>query len=109
MRVKKSGKYIYGADLSAAEKKAMDIEIRRQLAEYTKKHEQEVSAIILWELHTQLGFGHDRLKKFYDNFRPALDDLIKRYEMDDEDEAWLCTQKLKDYGFDILKIEEDSN
>ena len=107
MRVKKSGKYIYGADLSAAEKKAMDIEIRRQLAEYTKKHEQEVSAIILWELHNQLGFGHDRLKKFYDNFRPALDDLIKRYEMEDGDEAWLCTQKLKDYGFDILKIEED--
>lgn len=108
MIVKKSGKYIYGAELSAAEKKAMDIEIRRQLAEYTKKHEQEVSAIILWELHTQLGFGHDRLKKFYDNFRPALDDLIKRYEMEDGDEAWLCTQKLKDYGFDILKIEEDN-
>ena len=35
MRVKKSGKHIYGADLSAAEKKAMDIEIKRQLAEYT--------------------------------------------------------------------------
>lgn len=107
MRVKKSGKHIYGADLSAAEKKAMDIEIRRQLAEYTKKHEQEVSAIILWELHTQLGFGYDRLKKFYDNFRPALDDLIKRYEMEDGDEAWLCTKKLKDYGFDISKMEED--
>ena len=107
MRVKKSSKYIYGAELSAAEKKAMDIEIRRQLAEYTKKHEQEVSAIILWELHTQLGFGHDRLKKFYDNFRPALDDLIKRYEMDDGDEAWLCTQKLKDCGFDSAKMEED--
>ena len=107
MFVKKAGNRIYGAEFTAAEKKAMDIEIRRQLAEYTKKHEQEVSAIILWELHTQLGFGHDRLKKFYDNFRPALDDLINRYEMGDEDEAWLCTQKLKDYGFDISKMEED--
>lgn len=107
MRVKKSGKYIYGADLSAAEKKAMDIEIRRQLAEYTKKHEHELAAVVLWELHAQLGFGNDRLKKFYDNFIPALDDLIKRYEMEDGDEAWLCTQKLKDYGFDISKMEED--
>ena len=107
MRVKKSGKYIYGADLSAAEKKAMDIEIIRQLAEYTKKHEQELAAVVLWELHAQLGFGNDRLKKFYDNFIPALDNLIKRYEMEDGDEAWLCTQKLKDYGFDISKMEED--
>ena len=107
MRVKKSGKYIYGADLSAAEKKAMDIEIRRQLSEYTKKHEQELAAVVLWELHVQLGFGNDRLKKFYDNFIPALDDLIKRYEMENGDEAWLCTQKLKDYGFDISKMEED--
>ena len=107
MRVKKSGKYIYGADLSAAEKKAMDIEIRRQLSEYTKKHEQELAAVVLWELHAQLGFGNDRLKKFYDNFIPALDDLIKRYEMEDGDEAWLCTQKLKAYGFDISKMDED--
>ena len=107
MRVKKSGKYIYGADLSAAEKKAMDIEIRRQLAEYTKKHEQELAAVVLWELHAQLGFGNDRLKKFYDNFIPALDDLIKRYEMEDGDEAWLCTQKLKEYGLEISKMEED--
>lgn len=107
MRVKKSGKYIYGAGLSAAEKKAMDIEIRRQLSEYTKKHEQELAAVVLWELHAQLGFGNDRLKKFYDNFIPALDDLIKRYEMENGDEAWLCTQKLKDYGFDISKMEED--
>lgn len=62
MIVKKSGKHIYGADLSAAEKKAMDIEIRRQLAEYTKKHEQEVSAIILWSFTLSLGLGMTGLR-----------------------------------------------
>lgn len=30
-----------------------------------------------------------------------LDVLVKRYEMGDEDKAWLCSRKLKDYGIDI--------
>lgn len=30
-----------------------------------------------------------------------LDALVKRYEMGDEDKAWLCSRKLKDYGIDI--------
>ena len=28
-----------------------------------------------------------------------MDALVKRYEM--EDEAWLCTQKLKEYGVNV--------
>lgn len=38
MVVKKAGGKIYGAVLTAAEKKAMNMEIERQLAEYTRKH-----------------------------------------------------------------------
>lgn len=33
MKVKKAGKRVFGAVMSAAEKKAMDMEIQRQLAE----------------------------------------------------------------------------
>ena len=54
--------------MSAAEKKAMDMEIQRQLAEYDRKHIREIDALVLWELREQLGFGNKRLKKFYDNF-----------------------------------------
>lgn len=38
MKVKKAGKRVFGAVMSAAEKKAMDMEIQRQLAEYDRKH-----------------------------------------------------------------------
>ena len=38
MRVKKAGGRIFGGAMSAAEKKAMDLEIQRQLAEYDRKH-----------------------------------------------------------------------
>lgn len=60
MVVKKAGGKIYGAVLTSAEKKAMNMEIERQLAEYTRKHEVELNAMILYVLHEQLGFGEQR-------------------------------------------------
>lgn len=39
---------VYGADFTAAERKAMNLEIQRQLAEYSRKHANEIDAIILW-------------------------------------------------------------
>ena len=48
MQVKKAGGKVYGAVLTAAEKKAMDLEIQRELAEYDRKHIAEIDATILW-------------------------------------------------------------
>ena len=98
MIVKRSGKTIFGAVLTPAEQKAMDIEIRRQLAEYTRRYRKELIALILWQLHTQLGFGHTRLRRFYDKFVPEIEAMIKRYEMTEADADWLCTHKLEEYG-----------
>ena len=51
MRVKKAGGRVYGADLTAAEKKALDIELKRYFAEYDYKNIKEIDAIVLWVLH----------------------------------------------------------
>lgn len=101
IRVKKAGGKVYGADLTAAQKLAMNMEIQRQLAVYDRGHMLEVQAVFLWQLHTQLGFGPKRLKKFYDGFAPALRELTKRYELEDTDQIWLCTHMLKQIGVDI--------
>lgn len=84
MKVKKAGKRVFGAVMSAAEKKAMDMEIQRQL-----------------------GFGNKRLKKFYDNFSRGIEALIRRYEMEQGDDVWLCTYKLKEIGCDLEKWEKE--
>lgn len=84
MKVKKAGKRVFGAVMSAAEKKAMDMEIQRQL-----------------------GFGNKRLKKFYDNFSRGIEALIRRYEMEQSDDVWLCTYKLKEIGCDLEKWEKE--
>ena len=99
MKVKKAGKRVFGAVMSAAEKKAMDMEIQRQLA--------EIDALVLWELREQLGFGNKRLKKFYDNFSRGIEALIRRYEMEQGDDVWLCTYKLKEIGCDLEKWEKE--
>lgn len=101
MQIKKAGGKIFGASLTAAEQKAMNMEIQRQLVEYDRKNELELDAIILWELHTQLGLGPKRLKKFFDGFSDALNALVNRYEMDISDDVWLCTHKLKEIGVDV--------
>ncbi len=49
---KESRKKSVRAVMSAAEKKAMDMEIQRQLAEYDRKHIREIDALVLWELRT---------------------------------------------------------
>lgn len=102
MVVKQVGKLILGADLNEKEKKALDIEIGKEFAKYNRNNANEVDATILWVLHDQFGFGHDRLKKFHAAFQPSLEELCKRYEMTDkDDELWLCTRKLLDIGVDI--------
>lgn len=101
MRINKSCGKIFGAQLTASEKKALDMEIKRQLAEYDKKHKLELQALFLWTLHEQLGFGEKRLRQLYDIFDKALDELIGRYDLEDSDSAWLCTLKLRDHGIDI--------
>ena len=101
MRVKKANGKIFGAAMSAAEKKAINLEIQRRLAEYDRKNLAELDAMILWVLHDQFGFGTKRLRRYYDSFCACTDALVKRYEMDVEDDIWLCTQKLKEIGVDI--------
>lgn len=98
MQVKKAGGKVYGAVLTAAEKKAMDLEIQRELAEYDRKHIAEIDATILWVLHEQFGFGAQRLRTYYDAFH----DRIK------EDDIWLCTQMLKRIGVDVEAWHKES-
>ena len=107
MRIKKSGGKIFGADFTAAERKAMDKEIQRQLADYTEKHRLELDAMILWVLHAQLGLGPTRLRRFYDQFEKELDALLERYEMGEDDRLWLFAYMLKQIGVDIEKWDRE--
>jgi hypothetical protein len=101
MEIIKSGKHIIGAKLTNAEKKAMNAEIARQLAEFTRKYEIEIESIFLRELMAKYGFGEVRLKRAFDDFSNDLDEMIQYYELGEEDKMWLATKQLKDKGIDV--------
>ena len=98
---KKNKGHIFGVQFSAKEQKAINEEILRQCAEFDKKNANEIDALVLWLLHERFGFGKKRLRAFYDYFLTEMDALVEHYAMGDEDKAWLCTYKLKQYGIDI--------
>lgn len=87
----------------------MNQEIRNQLAEYDRKNELEIDAMVLWVLHEEFGFGLKRLRQFYDAFSSTMDELIDRYVMDDSDQPWLCTYKLKEIGIDLEEWRKEKN
>ena len=108
MYVKRSGKYIFGADFTAAEKKAINLEINRQLADLTRGHAQELDAIILWYLHEEFGFGKKRLRRCFSGFSDAIEALAKRYEAtDNAEKAWICSKKLKKIGVNLDEWERE--
>ena len=101
MQIKKAGGRVYGATLTNAEKKAMNMDIQRQLAEMDKKNKEEVDATVLYILMTEFGFGKKRLRRFHDIFDERITALVTRYQMSSDDDVWLCTEMLKRRGIDI--------
>lgn len=104
MVVKKANGRVFGAVLSKAEQRALDIEIQKQCADYYKRYENEIEAMILWNLHTELGFGKKRLLRFHSEFSKNMSQLVSQYEMDDHDTSWICLTKLKNYGIDLQEL-----
>lgn len=100
MRVKQIGNKIYGADLTAKERKAMEIEIKKQLAEAERRHTNDLDAMVLYALHKHLGWGKKRLRDFYEAFTVEHNKLIEYYAMP-EDNVWLADKKLKEIGVDV--------
>ena len=92
---------IYGIEFSKAEKEAMEKELRSQMTEYDRMHENEIDAMMLLALHKLAGFGPKRLKEFYCGFQPMLKDVMQQYDCGTSEIEWVCTQALKDYGIDI--------
>lgn len=94
---------IMGASFTKNEQKAIDMEIAKQLAVIERKHELELDAMTLYVLMVKYGWKEKRLRQFWDAFRKAHRDLIRRYELAQSmgEDAWVCQRKLLEAGIDI--------
>ena len=109
MFVRKLGKRVIGADLTAAEQRAMDIEIAKRFAEYDRKNTTEIDAIVLYLVATHFETDAAKLKEVYDDFISQMEALADRYELEVEDNPWLCTHLLKGMGVDIDAWRKERN
>ena len=108
MRVRSVKGKVFGAELTAKERKAMDMEINRQLAEKDKQYAADVDAMILYVLMSRYGWRKKRLKDFWKAFVEEHKALREFYLMDDPgDNEWLAHTKLKEIGVDVQQWYDD--
>lgn len=103
MIFKKYNSRVYGVEMNAAEKKALEAEIKRQEAEYERTHEIDLANLILYLAHTHLGFGRKRLRRLYDAFTVEHNKLIAHYELPENENSWIAGEKLKEIGVDVTE------
>lgn len=96
--------------LSVQQKKAMEYELYNQIAEGVRNLSTNFTAIVLWQLHEQEGYGKTKLLRFYKNFVPKIKELQDYYEMHSvADTEWLCKYKLKEMGIDLDNMDDILN
>ena len=86
-------------------KKAMRLEINRQIVEQRDQFMNDVDAMILWTARTELGFGKKRLERFYRAVIRNYKEMCERYQMDD---TYPAEYKLREIGVDLNKLREEN-
>ena len=92
--------------MSKEEKRALQAEVSRQARQISDRFALELDATILWALHSEFGFGADRLRRFYDCVYQNREALLRRYDMHDDAE-FILLHKLREIGADVRKWSEE--
>ena len=87
---------------SNREKKIVDEEINKLILQRDEEYAADMDAMILYVLMKEYGFRKKRLRKFWNAFRKAHQDLRDYYEMQsNSDNVWLAHRKLAEIGVDV--------
>lgn len=94
--------------LSNKERKEIEREVRIQTANNVKNLSLNLQAIVLWNLHEQLGFGQKRLIEFQRSFLPLIKELQDFYMAEDAEETeFILLYKLKnEVGVDVSQLND---
>lgn len=108
MFFKKHNGKIYDVQFSAAEQRALDKEIDRQIAEKDEKYAADLDSLILYVLMVKRGYKKKRLHDFWKDFIVVHKELRDFYQMDKPGDAeWFCHRELKKIGVDVHQWYEE--
>lgn len=108
MIVNRSGSKIFGAYLSKAEQKALNIETRKSYAKSQEQYCMDFDGALLYYMHTKYGHGKKWLRDFWDGFNKLHTEIVQNYMVGNDEAAWVCREELKKIGVDVKAwYEED--
>lgn len=87
-------------------RRAMKREIDIQTAENVRRLSVNLTALVLWGVRQQTGYGKKRLLRFHENFLPLIEELQNFYLSEsDEETAFVCIRNLKEeVGIDVNEL-----
>lgn len=110
MKIKSYKGKVFGAELTAAEKKAMNIEINRQIVKRDEQYAADIDAMVLYTLMAHYGWKKKRLKKFWNAFIEEHKALREFYQMNEPgDNEWLAHKMLLKNGVNIHEWYKEEN
>ena len=89
---------------NSAQRKALKQEVAKEFNKLLERYNRDASMQILWVLHSEFGFGQQRLQKFADKLAAMQINMEYTYELPEDDTPWLCEQKLIESGIDVKAI-----
>ena len=96
------------ATLTPAQRRAMTKEINAQILKSDIAYKLDMDAAVLFVLHDTFGFGKKRLWRFFHNFTARHQELREFYQLDDENNTWICRRLLKErMGVDVEAWEKE--
>ena len=94
--------------LSNKERKGIEQAVRKETAKNVKDLSLNLQAIVLWNIHKQLGFGQRRLIEFQRSFLPLIKELQDFYMAESSEETeFILLYKLKnEVGVDVRELND---
>ena len=90
------------------QQKAMIREINAQILASDLAYKLDMDAAVFYSLHLTFGFGKKRLRQFFNAFSAQHNALREHYQLDDQNNTWLCRRLLKsDVGVDVDAWEKE--
>lgn len=92
--------------LTARQVKSIEGEIRKQCVQKTAQYEFLLDCVAIYVLHTEFGFGKERLERFYDLLFDLRQEMQERYEGTDADDIaeYAMFSRLKDDGINMAEM-----
>ena len=95
---------IYKNEPNSAQRRVLKQEVAKEFNKLLERYNRDASMQILWVLHSEFGFGQQRLQKFVDKLAEMQINMEYTYELPEDDTPFLCELKLRESGIDVDKL-----